>query len=112
MSNRASQGATPSLILVLQLLARDWRSLWEKIDTIRKPAVGTKRFLTHPILALARLIERHTSFPTSDIQWMAWYSDRPFERTPPKPPGDAFRFPDTDPELDGFPEDYSTVPVL
>jgi hypothetical protein len=109
MSSRATQVGTPSLVLVVKRLAREWRSLGEDANTGMN---GVKPYLDHPIRTLVRLIERSTSFPASDMEWAAWYSDRPLERTPPKEPGDAFFPLLNDPEIDGLLEDFATGDCL
>jgi hypothetical protein len=108
MSNLPSQEAALSLIRVMKQLSREWRSFRQTGDDETAGADWPNKYLGLPIWTLARLIEQSTSFTRGDIEWAAYYIDRPVDRTPAKPPEDAFIPPDLGIEELGVPTTFAT----
>jgi len=105
MSDSTHQGGIPSLFQVMQQLARDWRT---HVQNEKNPATvdGVKEYLALPIRTLTSLIAKTLGYAQAEMEWVAWYSDRAPDRTPRKRVG-HFNTPDSDPELDGIPEDLA-----
>ncbi|HZZ78461.1 MAG TPA: hypothetical protein VFE62_08080 [Gemmataceae bacterium] len=103
----ASPKDSPSLLIVLKQLAREWRvRAHDKTPATRHTL---RSYLALPLFNLLRLISEHTqqAFPPAWLQHFAWYSDKPVELMPPLP---SRLFTPPDQELDdlGLPSDHAT----